>query len=176
MGKNKQIDLEEAIQSAPPRVKAEPGKLYETVDVFTGEIFNSKTPEHYERVDPTPKAPAVDLPRPTLRQRVENLINRGGDPLARYIHDGSSDNDYDIPDDPDAPLTASEHNYLDMVAADIAENAPLPDDDLPRNESPLVKPQKPGVEGGGEEGGSQDTPPDEPGPSSPSSTKRPKSR
>lgn len=166
--KNTQIDLEDAIQLAVQNPKAEFGKRYETQDPFTGELFQARTPRHYDPVDPKPFAPPVDLPRPTLRQRVENLINREGHNLmARYVHDGSSDNDYDIPDDPDAPLTPSEANYLDMVASDLAENAPLPDDDLPRNESPLVKSSKPAEEGGSE-GGSQDTPPSPPAPPRPS--------
>lgn len=157
--KNSQIDLEEAINQAPPRVKAEPGKRYETADAFTGEIFQARTPEHYERVDPVPVAPPVDLPRPTLRQRVENLLNREPNVMARFIGDDTTDQDYDIPDDPDAPLTPSEQNYIDLVASDLAESAPLPDEGLPRQQSlPNAQPQ--GAGGGeGEAGGSPNNPP-----------------
>lgn len=167
--KPQQLDLETAI-----RQKAQPGQSYEHQDVFTGELFRSRTPEHYERVDPVPKAPAVDLPRPSLRARIENLINRGGDPLARYIHDGTSDQEYDVPDDPDAPLTASETNYIDMVAAEIAEQAPLPDEDLPRYQQTPSKAPQTAAEGGADEG-SPDSPSDDPAPS-PASTKPRKSR
>lgn len=160
MAKNKQIDLEDAIQLAMQNPKAEPGKWYETMDIVTGELFQARTPRHYDPVDPKPFAPTVDLPRPSLRQRVENLINREPNVMARFVADQSTDEDYEIPDDPEAPLTPSEQNYLDMVASDIAEQAPLPDDDLPRNPSRFASQASTEAESGegGEEAGSQNKP------------------
>lgn len=125
----------------------------ELTDPFTGVVFTPKAANHYEFNDGVPFAPPLDLPRPTLRQRIENLTRQGYDPLARYVHDGSEDTDFDVPDDPEAPLTASEANYIDMVAADLAEAAPLPDEGLPRqqqlpqSEVPLKAAETPG--GGG---------------------------
>ena len=125
MGKEKQIDLEEAIKQTPPKEKALPGHSYEHQDPFTGEVFKSRTPNHYEQNDGVPVAPRVELPRVSLRQRIENLLNRGVDPLSRYVHDGTSDTDYEVPDDPDAPLTPSEMNYLDLTAEAVAEQVSL---------------------------------------------------
>lgn len=105
-------------------------KKFEAVDPFTGVVFKTHANNHYEENDGIPHAPAVDLPRPTVRQRVENLMYRGVDPLSLYV--GSEGIDMDIPDDAEAPLTESERNYLDMVHQDLAEAAPLPDEGLPR--------------------------------------------
>lgn len=163
--KARQMDIEEAIAAK---------KLYEHQDVFTGEIFYSAAQDHYEKVDPKPFAPPVDLPRPSLRQRIENLISRGADPLAQYVHDGSEDTDYEIPDDPDAPLTPSEANYIDMVASDLAERAPMPDDGMPRQhsgEAPANQQQTEGEGGEGSGGGSPESPPAPPKP--PVSGKKP---
>lgn len=102
----------------------------EIPDVITGEVFYAQSRNHYETNSGVPVAPAVDLPRPTLRQRVEFLTRTQPDILARYVHDGSSDSDYEIPDDPDSPLTPSEMNYVDQVAQQLAEAAPLPDEGL----------------------------------------------
>lgn len=107
-----------------------PKELFAEKCVLTGDMFETRTPNHYERNDGVPFAPPVDGPRPTIRQRVENLLNRGVDPLAHYV--GSDDYEMDIPDDPEAELTQSEINYMDAVAASLAESAPLPDDGLPR--------------------------------------------
>lgn len=105
-------------------------KSFEHFDLTTGEAFKSRTANHYESNDGVPVAPPVDFPRPSIRQRVENLLNRGVDPLAAYV--GTDSYDMDVPDDPDAPLTHAEQVYLDTIAADISEAAPLPDDNLPR--------------------------------------------
>lgn len=102
----------------------------ELIDAFTGETFQANARNHYEVNDGVPVAPHVDTPRPTVRQRVENLINRGVDPLAHYV--GSDDYDMDVPDDAETPLTPSEQNYLDTIASEVAEGAPLPDEGLPR--------------------------------------------
>lgn len=118
MTKSQQIDLEELI------------------DAFTGEIFKPRSRNHYEANDGVPVAPQVDLNRPSIRQRIENLLNRDPSVLQRYMVEGPPDGqeglDLEVPDDPDTPLTASEQNYLDKVAADLAEQAPLPDEGLPR--------------------------------------------
>lgn len=100
------------------------------IDLVHGQEFKSRAENHYEKNNGVPVAPPVDMPRPTVRQRVENLLSRGVDPLAHYV--GTEDYDMEVPDDAEAPLTASEMNYIDAVAADLAENAPLPDEGLPR--------------------------------------------
>lgn len=154
MSKSKQVDLEQLI--AKSREKSPQGEL---ADAFTGELFQPKSRNHYEVPDPVPFAPPVALARPTIRQRIENLLNRDPGLIQRYIQerdDGSVD--MDIPDDPEAPLTASELNYVDMVAAEIAEAAPLPDDGLPRPGGELqssdASAQAPGAPGGGDPGAS----------------------
>jgi len=102
------------------------------VDPFTGEEFQANSRNHYEVNDGIPVAPHVDIPRPTVRQRIENLIRRGEDPLRHYV--GSEGLNMEVPDDPDLPITQSEANYLDTIASDLAEAAPLPDEGLPRPE------------------------------------------
>lgn len=109
-------------------------KAYENFDPITGEVFLSRTPNHYEPVDPKPKAPPVAMKRPSLRERVENLTNRNIDALAYYV--GTEGMDMDVPDDPDAPLTESERIYMDVIAGELAEQAPLPDEGLPRPDVP----------------------------------------
>lgn len=130
--KPKQIDLEALIAKAPKAPQAE------LADAFTGEIFQPRARNHYEENDGIPVAPPVELNRPTIRQRIENLINRDPAVLHRYLQGGPSDGsegiDMEVPDDPEAPLTPSEQNFLDVVASDIAEAAPLPDEGLPRAE------------------------------------------
>lgn len=128
MAKPKQLDLIEYIAKRPQG---------EQTDIVTGELFQPKARNHYEENDGVPHAPAVDLPRPTLRQRIENLTRNNPDLLARYVHDGTPETDFEIPEDADTPLTPSEKNYLDMVAADVAERAPLPDEGLPRQTTAL---------------------------------------
>lgn len=104
------------------------------IDAFTGEVFTPRAHNHYEKNDGKPVAPPVNINRPTIRQRIENLLNRGVDPLAHYVgHEGI---DMEVPDDPEAPLTVSEQNYIDTVAAELAEQAPLPDEGLPRPQPP----------------------------------------
>lgn len=122
--KKRQMDLEDYIAKKPQ------GELN---DAFTGELFTAKARNHYEENSGIPHAPAVDYPRPTIRQRVENLLNRGVDPLAHYV--GTEGIDLEVPDDPDTPLTHSERNYLDAISESLAEAAPLPDEGLPRPQS-----------------------------------------
>lgn len=146
--------------------KAPQGEL---TDAFTGELFTPRSRNHYEVNDGKPVAPHVDLPRPTVRQRIENLISRGEDPLLRYVREFSGEDkqlDLDVPDDSEAPLTASEQNYLDVIAASVAESAPLPDEGLPRPDAPppAAPPANPpgGAAPGG--GGSPNSPPTAPAP------------
>lgn len=146
--KPKQIDLEDAIAKAPKRPQQE---LH---DAFTGVLFQPKTRNHYEIPDPKPFAPDMPISRPTVRQRVENLLQRGVDPLADFMRQQADQDElnFDVPDDPEAPLTASEQNHLDMVAASLAEQAPLPDDGLPRPQpAPSIEgqPQAGDTPGGG---------------------------
>lgn len=111
---------------------------------FTGQVTYSRHREIFEKVDPVPFAPAVPgAHRPSIRQRIENLLNRGVDPLYHYVNMPSDDGyDMEVPDDPEAPLTASEINYVDSIAAQLAEAAPLPDEGLPRPQEP--SPASPG--------------------------------
>lgn len=133
--------------------KAPQGEL---TDAFTGELFQARARNHYEENDGVPFAPPVDFPRPTIRQRIENLTNRGVNTLAHYV--GTEGIDMDVPDEPDAPLTPSEMNYIDLVAAQVAEDAPLPDEGLPRQPDPTPPVQAapaaavapPGATGGSE--------------------------
>jgi len=106
----------------------------EMTDVFTGESFHAESRNHYEENDGVPFAPPVDMVRPTVRQRIENLLNRGVDPLAHYV--GTEGIEMDVPDDPDAPLTSSEQEYINVIAESLAEQAPLPDEGLPRPPQP----------------------------------------
>lgn len=148
----------------------------ELTDPFTGLLFEATARNHYEINDGVPFAPAVDIPRPSVRERVENLLRRGIDPLARYV--GTEGYEMDVPDDPEEPLTPSEMNYIDTVAEQIAENANLPDEGLPaaRTEplsEPIVgQPLPSGAHRSGPQAapeGRQD-PPREMSPSSPQST------
>lgn len=129
------------------RVRGQEIPVFEQTDVFTGEEFFSRVERHYEAVDPKPFAPPVTMARPTIRQRVENLLNRGVDPLAHYV--GTEGVDLDVPDDPDAPLTDSEMNYIQAVHESLAEQAPLPDEGMPRPDptpppaAPAPSPQAP---------------------------------
>lgn len=125
-------------------------QLYVHYDPFTGEETLSRHRSIFETVDPVPFAPQVETNRPTIRQRIENLLNRGVDPLSHYVNMRADDGyDMEVPDDPEAPLTASEQNYVDAIAASLAEQAPLPDEGLPRPEappptaSPAASPQAP---------------------------------
>lgn len=145
----------------PLAVQAKDNRLGEMTDAFTGVVFSPRARNHYEvNLDP-PKAPAVDLPRPTVRQRIENLLSRGIDPLAQYV--GSDEYGMDIPDDPEAPLTPSERNYLDTLASEMAEAAPLPDEGLPRPGGVLQPSAAPSGGAGGsppaEGGGTPPVPP-----------------
>lgn len=125
MKKSRQLDLEDYLAKKPQR---------ELPDAFTGELFQPRARNHYEDNDGVPVAPPVEFARPTIRQRVENLLNRGIDPLAHYV--GTEGIEMDVPDDPEAPVTPSEANYLDLMASQLAEAAPLPDEGLPRLVSP----------------------------------------
>lgn len=137
MAKEKQIDLEEAIAAK----RDEYGfPLYEHASVIDGVVFESRARNHYEYNDGVPVAPPVEFNRPSIRQRVENLLNRGVDPLAAYV--GSEGIEMDVPDDPDAPLTHAEEVYLDVVASQLAEAAPLPDEGLPRQANTAVPPNE----------------------------------
>lgn len=87
-----------------------------TVDVVTGVEFTSTTENHYEANDGVPHAPPVDLPRKTLRERVEDLMYRGGGFIPPLRHDGSNDADFDV-DDPNeiednGPMTEAELRYV----------------------------------------------------------------
>lgn len=121
MAKPRQLDLVDYIAKRPQK---------EMPDAFTGELFTPKARNHYEENSGVPVAPQVDVHRPTIRQRIENLLNRGVDPLAAYV--GSEGIDMDVPDDPEAPLTGAEQLYIDAVSESLAEAAPLPDEGLPR--------------------------------------------
>jgi len=107
-------------------------------DAFTGEEFTPRSRNHYEENDGKPHAPPVQFRRPSVRERVENLLNRGTDVMAYYV--GTEGLEMEIPDDEDAELTTSEANYLDALSAQLAEAAPLPDDGLPGSPLPQTSP------------------------------------
>lgn len=151
--KPQQVDLEEVIldhhsgRILPKRPQPE------ITDAFTGVVFVPHTRNHYEVPDPKPFAPNLQISRPTVRQRVENLLSRGVDPLHDFMRQQQEPDtlDFDVPDDPEAPLTPSEQNHLDMLASELAERAPLPDDGLPRPQpaSPEGQPKAGEPPGGG---------------------------
>lgn len=180
MSKSKQADLEQAIQEAR-KLPPEDTSGQELTCPFDGVIFVATSRNHYEFNDGKPVAPPLDLNRPTIRQRIENLLNRDPGMLQRYMQagpeDGSEGVDMDVPDDPNEPLTPSEQNAIDMMAAEIAEAAPLPDEGLPRP-SPIPPRPAPetasGAPGGGPEAvggtaGGSVTPPATHAPSPPAS-------
>lgn len=145
--KEAQIDLEEAIAKTPKRPQGE------IQDAFTGVLFTARTRNHYEVPNPVPFAPQLQVQRPTVRQRIENLLSRGVDPLQDYVRQSQEDDElaFDVPDDPEAPLTQAEQVHLDLVAAEIAEQAPLPDEGMPRPPAPASEVPKPApTPGGGE--------------------------
>lgn len=143
----RQVELEELIGKTPKKPQGE------ISDAFTGELFQPHTRNHYEVPDPKPFAPNLAIARPTVRQRVENLLQRGIDPLHDFMRQQreTDDLDFEVPDDPDAPLTHAEQMHLDQVASSLAEQAPLPDDGLPRaaTSSPEGQPKAADTPGGG---------------------------
>lgn len=118
-------------------------------DPFTGEIFTPRTVNHYEHNDGIPVAPPVELPRLTLRQRVERLL-ASGQPIPGY--DGDEDDSWD---EEDEPLTMAEKQYLNQqdalerrqaaleAAKREASTPPTPAEPKPTSEAP--KPAQPGV-------------------------------
>jgi len=88
-----------------------PGEtLPSATDVFTGEEFTPRAANHYEFNDGVPHAPVVDMPRLTLRERVQRLQGAGVD-LDRYLPDDSDELDFEDPED-NEPLTRSEDAYI----------------------------------------------------------------
>lgn len=107
----------------------------ETTDAVTGEVFLARTQNHYEENDGVPVAPQVELPRRTLRERVEDLLYRGG-MLPPLQHDDSGDDDFDVKeyDDPE-PLTPAEKTYAVNEGMRIINER--------RSEAPTAVPQSP---------------------------------
>lgn len=134
--KPQQLELEELIKNS-----ADKDFRPTLIDPFLGVEFKGKARNHYEFNDGVPVAPAVEIPRPTIRQRIEHLTSKNPEVLQQYLYGLRRDVpdeslDLDIPDDPEAPLTDSEANYIDHVAGALAEQAPVPDDGMPRPEAP----------------------------------------
>lgn len=88
-------------------------QLVDLVDVVTGQVVQTNTPEHYEPNDGVPVAPAVQLPRRTLRERVEDLLYRGGGRLPDLLHDDSPDDDFEVEGFEDnGPMQPAEVAYV----------------------------------------------------------------
>lgn len=114
----KQLDLSERkdINPFPKHLER-----FEQTDTITGEIFMSRTPDHYEPNDGVPHSPELDLPRPSLRERVEALLSRGIDPRDFVQNDDSQDGDFGPDDDQDEPLTVYETRDLLRQQIDAAK-------------------------------------------------------
>lgn len=92
-----------------------PNTSYKITDIVTGEIRNVLSANHYEYNSGLPLAPAVDMPRLSLRERVERLTQSGYDLSSYYHHVPLSDpDDWSEDDDPDS-LTAAEQGYVDHI-------------------------------------------------------------
>lgn len=101
-------------------------KLYTHVDPFTGEEFKSPVANHYEAVDSVPKAPPVDMPRLTLRERIERMLHGGYDPSSAVYDDDDPDDWSDGDDDPLTPaeqalVTSEQARERLLAAADEAK-------------------------------------------------------
>lgn len=95
-----------------------------TVDVVTGVEFVSTTENHYERNDGVPVAPHVSLPKKSLRERVEDLMYRGGGVLPALRHDGSDESDFEIEDgEENDPMTSAELRYVYTEEERVASEA-----------------------------------------------------
>lgn len=86
------------------------GEVYEINDVFTGELVRARARNHYEFNDGVPFAPPIDMPRLTLRERVQRLQGAGVD-LNRFVPDNSDDHDFEDPEDSE-PMTRAETAYV----------------------------------------------------------------
>lgn len=101
------------IQHLPLFVRQRQVQLVETTDVITGEVFNARTENHYEKNDGIPVAPPVKTPRLSLRERIERMLYTPVDPnFGQY-----DDNDADWDDEGDDPLTPDEQRYVEQNAA-----------------------------------------------------------
>lgn len=110
----------------------------ETTDIVTGEIFLARTENHYEANDGIPVAPAVNLPRKSLRERVEDLLYRGGGVLPQLLHDQSDETDFDVPEAEDnGPMQPAEVRYILEEAAKHPSQAPTA---VPPSPSPVPPP------------------------------------
>ena len=131
---------------------SQPGTHYELVDAFTGEAVEVAAANHYEHNDGVPFAPPIEMPRLTLRERVQRLQGAGVD-LDRYVPDESEDNDFSDPDDLE-PLTHAEaayvalNDHLDHLAEQkVAPQAPSSPTPAP------AAPAEPAAEVAGVQGG-----------------------
>lgn len=92
-------------------MQSKPEKIF---DAFTGEEFQPRVHNHYERNDGVPVAPPVDQPRLSLRERVERMLySMQSGP--EFISDGTPDDDFE--EDDAEPLTQAEQAYVAQGAA-----------------------------------------------------------
>lgn len=91
------------------------GQKYEVTDIVTGEVRPVLAANHYEYNSGIPLAPPVDMPRLSLRERVERLTQAGYDLSSYYHHVPMSDPDDWSEDDDQEPLTPSEAAYVDHI-------------------------------------------------------------
>lgn len=116
----------------------------ETADTITGEIFMARTENHFEHNDGVPVAPAVDLPRKTLRERVEDLLYRSGGVMPQLLHDESDETDFDVPEAEDnGPMQPAEVRYILEEAAKAHSEAPGAVQPPPAPNPPAAGPNAP---------------------------------
>lgn len=123
----------------------------ETLDPITGELFLARTENHFEHNDGVPVAPAVDLPRKTLRERVEDLLYRSGGMLPQLLHDDSAETDFDVPEAEDnGPMQPAEVRYIleeaakaTPAAAQAPQQSPAPNPPAEGQNAPAASASRP---------------------------------
>lgn len=128
-----------------------PGDVYKITDAYTGEIVERRASNHYEFNSGVPFAPPIDMPRLSLRERVQRLQGAGVN-LDRYVPDDSDDHDFTDPDDAE-PMTRAEtayvalNDHIDHLQAERTKPAPAPAPS-PSPSKAAVEPPKSGGAGG----------------------------
>lgn len=143
MAKKKKPDQSKKFADFLKHRYSEIGAVYKLTDAFTGEEIETRARNHYEFSDGVPFAPPIDMPRLSLRERVQRLQGAGVD-LNRYVPDETDEHDYTDPDD-DEPMTRAEAAYvalnehLDHLQAEMQK---------PASPSPSPAPVEPPKSGG----------------------------
>lgn len=110
MAKKKKPDQSKEFDAFVKHRYSTPGDVYSVTDAFNGEVVERRAANHYEYNSGVPFAPPIDLPRLTLRERVQRLQGAGVN-LDRYVPDDSEDTDFVDPEDAD-PMTPAETAYV----------------------------------------------------------------